>query len=168
MSDTVFRYSGLGLNVNDYTLELTCLDEDERGFSGRIVFALPHCLVEVHNYFLGYDVWHFAQEIKAMRDGKGPRASLLSFDAEIQLLVALSPRLTGAIGIKLLCGEDFKSDCFVKECKRDSRKRPRLILDSGFIELDQSYLETLLRDIHAFLAAARFSRQHPCIGSGKE
>jgi hypothetical protein len=159
--ETVFEYAGSADNVESYSIALTSLSQDDRGFVARISVRLPQWEASVSNYFLGWSLNRFLEDIKTMHTSPQQRASLFSFDDELELLVAPSARRSGAIAVKLLCGESFRADCFVKESERDSRKKPRLVLDSGFIELDRSYLETLSRDIHAFLAATTFSREHP-------
>lgn len=163
--ETVFQYRGAADNVESYSIALTSLSQDDRGFVGRISVRLPQWEAAVSNYFLGWSLNRFLEDIKTMHTSPRQRASLLSFDGELELVVAPSARRSGAIAVKLLCGESFKADCFAKESERDSRKKPRLVLDTGFIEVDRSYLETLSRDIHAFLAANTFSREHPSIAS---
>lgn len=165
MPETVFQYGGAADNAERYSIALTCLSQDERGFFARISVTLPQWEAAVTNYFLGWSLDRFLVDIKTMHTSPRQRASLRSFDEEVELLVAPSARRSGAIAVKLLCGESFKADSFGKESERDSRKKPRLVLDSGFIELDRSYLETLSRDIHSFLAATTFSREHPSIAS---
>lgn len=162
--EIIFNYNGLVDNAKSYSIALTCLSQDDRGFDAEISVKLPEWGVIVSNYFLGCSLNGFFEDIKAMRTNLRRRASLLSFDEELELLVVPSARRISAIAVKLLCGESFKADCFAKERERDSRAKPRLVLDSGFIEIERSYLETLARDIHAFLAAARFSREHPFMG----
>jgi len=168
MSEIVFQYSGAAGTTESYSLALVCVSKDDRGFFGEISVKLPQWEVAVSSYFFGWSLNCFLEDLKAMQTKPRHRASLLSFDEEIELLVAPSPKRAGAIALKLLCGESFKADCFAKETERDSRTKPRLILDSGFIELDRSYLETFSRDIHVFLAAKTFSREHPSIGSAEK
>jgi hypothetical protein len=161
----VFQYTGAAANAESYKICVVCLSEDDRGFFARITFKLPQWEASVSNYFLGWSLNCFLEGIRTMHTSPRQRASLLSFDEEVELIVAPSAGRSGAIAIKLVCGESFKADCFAKEGERDSRRKPRLVLDSGFIEVERSYLETLARDIHAFLAATTFSREHPSIAS---
>lgn len=162
---TVFQYAGAADNTESYSIALTCLSQDDRGFFARISIKLPQWEAAVSNYVFGWSLSRFLDEVETMKSSLRQRASLLSFDEEVEVLVALAAKRSGAIAIKLLCGESFKADCFGKESQRDSRKKPRLVVDSGFIELERFYLETLSRDIRAFLAAAMFSREHPSIAS---
>lgn len=164
----VFRYGGLALNTYRFHLELTCLEEDDRGFSGLIRYATPQWSVEVYNYFFAYMVKDFLKELSSMRRGAGKHASLGSFDDEVHLRVVISPRRSGAIAIKLMCGESEKAHGFAKLMELDSHVQPRLIADSGFIELERSYLETLCRDIGAFLGAKRFRVTHPLLASPED
>lgn len=163
--EVVFEYCGVAEDGKSFVIALTCLSQDEHGFDAWISFRLPCWEARVRNYFLGWSLNRFMEEIDSMRTSPNQQASLLSFDEEVELLVSPSLGSRGIIAVSLLCGEDFKADCFRRDKAGDARKNARLVLDSGFVELDGSYLEALRRDIQAFLKGSTFSREHPSTGS---